>query len=191
MPDEHTMELAVVLKVSGDTRALLAGMPGDKVRALIGSSLVEAIQKAVEEHDDPPTRETTWKRAILAKTEGETEERYVLGIVMEPDETDTQGHTETVEEIRKACHNFMEAYRSGGKAGHMGLMHNKVVDGQIAILENYIQKSDETIGTELVKAGSWLMAVRVISDAIWKSVKAGDLTGFSIGGTAVVQELPA
>jgi hypothetical protein len=30
-----------------------------------------------------------------------------------------------------------------------------------------------------------MLAVRVLDDALWKQVKAGELTGFSIGGSAL------
>ena len=35
---------------------------------------------------------------------------------------------------------------------------------------------------QVVKKGSWVISVKVISDRLWKMVKDGELTGFSIGG---------
>jgi DNA adenine methylase len=54
----------------------------------------------------------------------------------------------------------------------------------VKILECYITPVEFTIGEVHVKKGTWIMAVRVIDDALWESVKTGDLTGFSIGGSA-------
>lgn len=35
-----------------------------------------------------------------------------------------------------------------------------------------------------IAKGTWLLAVRVLSDDLWRRVKDGELTGFSIGGSA-------
>ena len=108
------------------------------------------------------------------------EERYVLGIVLEPqdpnDPRDTQGDVYTAEEVRKAAHLFMEQYRN------IGIQHSGLVNDKVKILETWIQHEDTFIGGQEVKAGSWLMAVRVLNDELWEAVKAGLITGFSIGG---------
>jgi len=183
--DGDAATLSITLTVRGDTRKALEALGTESLRPMFADALVSSIAKAsafavTPSGEASPAR--VFKRAIVSKAE---EERYVLGVVMEPDAVDTQGHTETAETIRKAAYKFLEAYRGGGDQGHMGLMHKEMVDGKVAILESYIQKSDETMGEEVIKAGSWLMAVRVMDDKMWEGCKAGDLTGFSIGGTAV------
>lgn len=107
------------------------------------------------------------------------DERYVLGIVLEPDIVDAQSDTYSVEEIRQAEHKFMQSYRN------MGLMHKEFVNEDVKILESYLAPVDFTLGDVTVKKGTWLMAVRVLDDTLWKQVKGGGLTGFSIGGSAV------
>ena len=182
--DAASLQFSVTVK--GETRALLEKMDEGALRPLLAQALVTAINKAAEPTPGAqPVPGKTFKRAIVAKADATGEERYVLGIVMEPDEVDTQGDTQTADTVRKAAFAFMEAYRGGGDAGHMGLMHKQLVDGKVAILESYLQKADETMGDEAIKAGSWLMGVRVMDDDLWAAVKKGDLTGFSIGGTAV------
>ena len=52
------------------------------------------------------------------------------------------------------------------------------------MLESYLAPTDFTIGELAVRKGTWLLAVRVLSDELWERVKSGDLTGFSIGGSA-------
>lgn len=110
------------------------------------------------------------------------EERYVLGVVLEPLKemglTDTQFDTYSAAEVRQACYKFMEDY------GVMGLQHQINVTGKIKLIENMITRSDEVIDGQPVKAGTWLMGVRVVDDGLWKRVKDGSLTGFSIGGIA-------
>lgn len=107
------------------------------------------------------------------------EERYVLGVVLEPETVDAQGDIYSPEEIRASAHNFLENY------GAIGLQHTEIVTGKIKILESYIAPADFVIGGQSVKAGTWMLAVRVLDDAIWSGVKDGSYTGFSIGGSAV------
>lgn len=169
-----------------DALTRLADQPDGSAR------LAKAFADALgAEAGPPPAHEpnylddhvVTLKRAMIAK--GDTkDERYVFGVVMEPDTVDTQGDTQTAAEIRKAAFQFMEAYRQGGKAGHMGIMHKELANGDFAIVESFLQKGDGAIAGHQVSDGTWLMGVRVLSDARWAAVKKGDFTGFSIGGTA-------
>ena len=39
-------------------------------------------------------------------------------------------------------------------------------------------------GDVQMRRGTWLLAVRVLSDELWTKVTEGELTGFSIGGSA-------
>lgn len=119
------------------------------------------------------------KSATVAKDEDGLEERFVLGIVLEPDEVDSQGDTISAEEIRSAAHRYMEEH------ANVGLQHQVFVNGKIKILESYIAPTDFSIGEERVKAGTWLMAFRILDDSIWKAVKEGLLDGLSIGGTGL------
>lgn len=117
------------------------------------------------------------KSARTGKSEDGSEERYILGVVLEPDSVDSQGDTISAEEIRHAAHGYMEEH------GNVGLQHQVFVNGKIKIIESYIAPTDFSIGDELVKAGTWLMAFRVLDDSIWQAIKDGLLDGLSIGGT--------
>jgi DNA adenine methylase len=118
------------------------------------------------------------KTATLLKGVDPDDERYVLGIVLEPDVVDAQGDTYSPEEIRNAAHMFMEDF------GGLGLMHKMRVNGQVKILESYLAPTAFGVGEREVKKGTWLLAVRIISDELWEQVRDGNLTGFSIGGSA-------
>jgi len=187
-PGDQPLELTMSLVLKGETRRAVEALPPESLKTLLAEGLVAAINKAAEEPAATGSART-FKRAILLKADGAEEERYVLGIAMEPDEVDTQGDTQSAEEIRKAAFAFMEAYRTGGKGGHLGLMHKQIVDDKLALLESYIQKSDDTIEGEKVKAGTWLIAMRVMDDELWQQVKNGDYGGLSIGGTALKEPL--
>jgi len=54
----------------------------------------------------------------------------------------------------------------------------------VKVLESYLAPTDFAVGDVSVRRGTWMLAVRVLSDELWDRVKGGDLTGFSIGGTA-------
>lgn len=116
---------------------------------------------------------------IKADSEEDQDEHYILGIVLEPDEVDSQGDTITASVIRQAAHTYMEDF------GNVGLQHQTFVNGKIKILESYICPCDATIGGQLVKAGTWLMGFRVLDKSIWEAVKEGLLTGLSIGGSGI------
>lgn len=110
------------------------------------------------------------------------EERYVLGIVLEPTkemgEADSQGDLYSADEVRQAAYRFME------KSQTMGIQHKEAAGDRIKVLESWIAREDATIEGEPVVAGSWLLGVRIVDDDLWAAVKAGEFTGFSIGGAA-------
>ncbi len=116
------------------------------------------------------------KRIPLLKT---GEERYVLGVVLEPETVDAQKDIYSAAEVREAAHRFMEEYQN------VGLMHRDLVNGRVKILESYVAPAPFEIDGVAVKRGTWLLAVRVLDDELWKQVKDGELTGLSIGGSAI------
>jgi len=115
----------------------------------------------------------------VLKAEKEAELRIVVGVVSEP-KTDSQEDLAPKIEIRDAAWKFMEFYRG------TGLMHReRLLKGQVRICESWIQRGDTEINGEPVYNGSWLMTWRIVDDSLWKDVKDGKLTGFSIQGSAV------
>lgn len=141
----------------------------------IGGDFLEDWDSEAEEVEDA---EVFGKTAQLIKGVDPNDERYVLGIVLEPEVIDAQGDIYSADEIRNAAHRFMEEF------GGLGLMHNMRVNGQVKVLECYLAPTDFTIGDTTVRKGTWLLGVRVLSDELWELVTQGVLTGFSIGGSA-------
>jgi hypothetical protein len=115
----------------------------------------------------------------VIKVANPKDERYVLGVVLEPETEDSQKDIYSAEEIRQAAHKFMEAY------GSIGLMHKVALGGRVAILESWIAPCDFDLNGQHVKKGTWMLAIRVKDDDLWDAVKKGELTGFSIGGSAI------
>ena len=117
-------------------------------------------------------------RLRLLKNDDSEDERYVLGVVLEPETVDTQLDIYSAEEIRAAAHRFMEEYRS------IGFMHEYIVTEQIKILESYIAPVDFELDGEQIKQGSWLLALRIVDEELWEQDKSGEINAFSIGGDA-------
>ncbi|TMQ13315.1 MAG: hypothetical protein E6J91_18850 [Deltaproteobacteria bacterium] len=122
------------------------------------------------------------KRIPLLKTD---EERYVLGVVLEPETVDAQDDIYSAAEVRDAAHRFMEQYQN------IGLMHRGLVNGRVKILESYLAPTSFSLDGSQVRKGTWLLAVRVLDDDLWGQIKSGDLTGLSIGGSAARLPEPA
>ncbi len=122
---------------------------------------------------EPFTRTST-----LLKGTDPADERFVLGIVLEPEVVDAQGDIYSADEIRQAAHRFMEEF------GGLGLMHRMRVNDQVKVLECYLAPVDFEVAGVTVRKGTWMLGVHVISDELWGQVKDGTLTGFSIGGSA-------
>lgn len=106
------------------------------------------------------------------------EERFVLGVVLEPEAVDSQGDIYSADEVRQAAHRFMQEVQS------VGLMHRQRVDSAVKIVESFIAPENLTVGDTAIAKGTWLLGVRVLDDTLWSKVKSGELSGFSIGGSA-------
>lgn len=145
------------------------GQGGD-VQMRAGSSSAPARKRELE-----VVRTLTVKRAVAK----DGEQRYALGIVLEPDIVDAQNDTYSAEDIRSAFEKYAEHFRN------VGLMHKTGVNDKVAIVENYIAPVDFELGGITVKKGTWLMGVRLNDDALWSGVRDGSITGFSIGGSAI------
>jgi len=176
-------ELREALEWTGGAAVLKAA---DALYAVGDDAELWAACEVKVEHD--PVRElmrdAMAKRIPLVKTD---EERFVLGIVLEPNDgdngapldPDTQSDIYSADDIRDAAHKFMEEFRN------TGVMHRELANDRIKILESYIAPQDLKLGGSKIRKGTWLLAVRVVDDTLWSKVKTGELTGFSIGGSAL------
>ncbi len=144
-----------------------------------GQLRIDDVDEARASGPAPSTEQASFTWTIpLIKGADPNDERYVLGVVLEPEAVDAQGDIYSAEEIRKAAHLFMEEF------GGLGLQHQLRVNGQVKVLETYLAPTDFTAGEVTIRKGTWLLAVRVLSDELWELVKSGRVTGFSIGGSA-------
>lgn len=125
--------------------------------------------------------QTVTKEMVAQLIKADAEKRLVYGIVLEPDTEDTQGDIISAGEIEKAAHRFLVASRTVGDS------HRKPAGAQV--VESYIAPVALTLGEQAVKAGSWVMAVKIADEKIWNAVQEGEYTGFSIGGFGTRREV--
>lgn len=136
------------------------------------------------------------KSFVVQIAKVDKEHRIVEGVVMkaskqfdengEPtDYKDTHGNWASVEEVKKACHNFNRKIYSNPPSKKVGVdkQHNDKAGYGVPI-ESYIAKVD--IPELNAEIGDWVAAVEITDDATWKEVEKGEIAGFSIGGSAKI-----
>lgn len=151
-----------------------------------GGRLVK-IQKSAPPVEAEPeyTFETIAKSRYVPLAKANVEEKTITGIALQPDVVDAHGDIISAEVIRKAAHQFLANYN---KSSQLGVQH-KNFKPKFEVYESYIAPVSFVIGQKTVLEGSWVVTVKVHDDTVWKQIKSGKITGFSIGGTAKVKQL--
>ena len=158
---------------------------GGDIRAIVGRPKSE---KGVDAEIAATNDRLVFEGIQLLKAEDDSgEERYVLSVVMEPNDgddgapldPDAEGDIQSAQEIRKAAHRWME------HGGQVDLNHSWQALGaqRVRVLESYLSPCDVEIGGYTVRKGTWLLGLRIADDALWTAVKAGDIGAYSIGGS--------
>lgn len=119
------------------------------------------------------------KEFIVDFVKIEEEKRLVTGVICEPDQEDTYGDTISADEIDKAMVRFMEGNPT------IRVEHDPDFTPKVAIIENWIEREGRTLGNIFVKAGTWLMTVKVFDDEVWDMIKSEKLNGFSFRGPGI------
>lgn len=93
---------------------------------------------------------------------------------------DHQGDIIDMANLRAAVEKFMDAVRTGG------YMHQTTEDGKVIpvgkIVGSLIVDRDMARALKMdTDLEGWLITMKVLDDNVWGQVKAGMLTGFSIG----------
>ena len=149
----------------------------------------QAILEPLPESDRAPesartSEETTKVFVPILKADADLQ--IVTGVVLRPEVVDAHGDIIGADVIRKSAHKFLTEYNRRTK---LKLQHETFKAGRFDLVESFITPMDMSIGTKVVKAGSWVISVKVNDKAIWQQVKDGKITGFSIGGRAKVRVL--
>lgn len=111
----------------------------------------------------------------------DAELRVVSGPVLVPYKKDRQKHVVRPEEIARAAIKYAE------KGMNTKFMHQKPAD--LRVVETALLPAPVVIGDKKLPAGTWWVGFKVYDEVIWSKILKGELTGFSIGGTATVKPL--
>ncbi|MED2976594.1 XkdF-like putative serine protease domain-containing protein [Bacillus swezeyi] len=121
-------------------------------------------------------KQPDFQKEIKVLTKAEDEKKLVYGIVYEPDTPDAHGDFMTAAEIEKAAHEFLKDAREIDK-------QHDFQGGVGEVVESYVAPADFEINGEVIKKGSWVLVTKA-SDEVWEQIKKGDITGYSMAGTA-------
>jgi hypothetical protein len=121
------------------------------------------------------------KKSDFVKNEAE---RIVGGIVYTKNTVDAQGDMATGPEIYEAMKRFMVRGHPI-KVQHEG----KVVN--CPVIECFFAETDVSKGGQTIPAGSWYLAnyIPPEQESLWKAIKDGEITGFSMAGKATAVEI--
>lgn len=126
---------------------------------------------------DTPNFETTVKPIFKS----DDPQQLVYGVVYEPLVKDTHDDFMTAEAIEKAAHGFMENYQNIDKQHDFETETGKVV-------ESYVAPVDMEIGETTITKGTWVLVTKATNE-MWESIQKGEFTGYSLAGTAEVEEV--
>ena len=157
-----------------DALARAAGKPEEsKVRAAVKARYPGIkVKKMMRELALAKTQDV----AITVPLWKDDSKQIVYGVVMTPGLRDSQGDVCSAEDIEKAAHQFLVAYRKHD------VQHSEVLAG-VETVESFIAPADMEIAGERVLKGSWVMATHVSDPQVWERVRKGEITGYSIGGS--------
>jgi hypothetical protein len=118
----------------------------------------------------------------LIKETADKEKRLIYGVVIEPENVDTDNQWTDEENIEFACHTFMKSFQE------FGINHDEVIFDGLQLVENYIAPTNFMMNKSLIKKGSWVMVHYVKSDDIWNDIQNGELTGYSFEGIGLLTD---
>jgi len=146
-------------------------------------SLVDkaANQKVVIFKSADPSKNSYNKVVNILKVD--EDKREVTGVVYEPDVADTEGDYTTADEIKKAAYLFMK----NRKTTNIDKQHDETPDEGFVAESWIVQKNDARLPDAI--EGSWAVVIKVENDETWKGVKSGEITGLSMGGVAVAEQV--
>ena len=117
--------------------------------------------------------------SLMQKAKKIEEDQVVYGEVYVPNRVDTDHETVSEKDVEKMAWEFL----ASGKMSKIDVQHDLLESG-CSVVESFVARK----GWEPWVDGAWVMGVKCTDD-IWKSVKSGELNGFSFYGTS--KKVPA
>lgn len=125
--------------------------------------------------------EPTFETSVKLVTKADDPQKLVYGVVYEPETEDAHGDYMEAETIEKAAHSFMEDYQQIDKQHDFTTSAGKVV-------ESYVAPVDMAIEDTTITKGTWVLVTKA-TDEMWEDIQKGEFTGYSLAGTAEVEEV--
>lgn len=138
-----------------------------------------------------------WASVTFAKVDAE--KRVVYGVVLDPYIIDAHDDWIPPNEVEETAWGWLE------KSRRMCVEHQ--TDLEAVPVESYVMPYPTPedyaravacephriyklkLGTEWVHSGSWVLATRILDEAVWRDVASGDLGAYSIGGFGMRREV--
>lgn len=127
-----------------------------------------------------------YRKDAFVTVQKSEKQRYTLGAVYAPGETDFHGDTMTEVELEKAAWAFA---KKDGLTKRVGLQHQSGTDGAGEIVESYIYRGPkwtfkDTAGNEqTIMPGTWMLGT-VWTPESWAKIERRAVTGYSLQGVA-------
>lgn len=110
----------------------------------------------------------------------DNDKRLVYGIVYEAGPVDTQGEYTDEEELEKAAHRFME------QVGGTNEMHQDSLTRREAVpVESCVLRPGDVFKGVHFDYPTWVVGTKIYSDSVWKKIKEGEYTGYSMEGDSI------
>lgn len=120
---------------------------------------------------------------IIPIAKVDEDQHTVYGLVYSPNDEDSQGDIASVEVIKEMAYEFMQK----GQTNNVDKQHNfQSEEGFVA--ESWLTKANDPVFPD-ANVGSWAVAIKVEKEETWQTVKSGEITGLSLAGVAIVEEV--
>lgn len=149
----------------------------------------EAVIAVTKSLGVPEGSEIIGKSISFAKTDAVKKQVFAYALV--PELVDKQGHIANEEEVEKACHSLMRNFAARMAKGSGSSVDHTIFDPALYPIESAID-IDGSLGKALGFANpfskAWLIGLQA-NDEVWDKIQKGEITGISIGGTALLKEV--
>ena len=144
------------------------------------TDLPSSVRKSVREELEKIQKASVSIQVSFINKADALERGLIYGLVYEPLVKDTHDDFATAEDIEEAAHKYLPQ-------AMLNIQHDKKknlnkVDS--VVVESYIAPCDFKLGSSNVQKGSWILVTKVYNKDLLQSIREGDITGYSLEGTA-------
>jgi len=147
-----------------------------KGKDVIQQRIAAAAKKTEVGKSDSAPVEKAWVE--IAKAEEADDRQIVTGPVLIPNKVDGQGDVMGEEAIEQTAYDFLASYNEGTRLG----VQHQMFPPTLKLLESWVLKADWTIADRTFAQGTWFLTTKVLDKELWKKIRSGEVTGYSIGG---------